>query len=225
MGERVDLGGMMLELLSRSYPVRKVDVGTDARLKKGAFVFDTEVHKVGDLGHLCSLRMKAMLGLMRMETVVFAVSGRDVPLLNLDWVKAAGKETQIVELYDTQLQPCPEENLAAYQRLLERDAELQDYVSGGAHWYDGLLYPCSYHKTGKDVGDRLARAAQDYAAEYLKQLAAAPDCDAAAKMAKIRAFAESLLANGGPAVDQVTKLFGRETAERLILRHMYGVES
>ena len=62
------------------------------------------------------------------------------------------------------------------------------------------------------------------AAEYLKQLAAAPDWDAAAKTAKTRAFAENLLNQGGPAVDQVTRLFGRETAERLILRHMYGVE-
>lgn len=29
-------------------------------------------------------------------------------------------------------------------------------------------------------------------------------------------------AAGGPAVDQVTKLSGREVGERLILRHMYG---
>ena len=218
------LGDMLLEQLSRTYSVVKTDVGQDAHLSKSGFAFDTEVYEIGDLGHLCFLRMKAMLGLMKMRTIVLAVKGKDVPLLNLDWVKVPGKETQMVELYDTQLHPCPEENLAAYQRLLERDAELQDYVSGGAHWYDGLLYPCSYHKTGKEVGDRLARAAHDYAAEYLKQLAAASDCDAAAKMAKTREFAENLLNQGGPAVDQVTRLFGRETAERLILRHMYGVE-
>ena len=69
----------------------------------------------------------------------------------------------------------------------------------------------------------LAGAARDCAAEYISLLASAPDCDPAEKQAKSRHFAESLLASGGPAVDQVTKLFGRETAERLILRHMYGV--
>lgn len=218
------LGDKLLEQLSRTYSVVKTDVGQDAHLTKSGFHFDTEVYEIGELGHLCFLRMKAMLGLMRMETVILAVTGKDVPLLNLDWVKVPGKETQIVELYDTQLQPCPEENLAAYQRLLERDADLQDYVSGGSHWYDKLLYPCSYHKTGKGVGERLARAAHDYAAAYLEQLKAAPACDAEAKKAKTRAFAENLLNHGGPAVDQVTRLFGRETAERLILRHMYGVE-
>ena len=46
-----------------------------------------------------------------------------------------------------------------------------------------------------------------------------------AKQAKNRAFAERLFAEGGPAVDQVTKLFGTETARRLILRYMYGVRS
>ena len=223
MSEHKDLGEMMLELLSRRYPVRKVELGSDARLKKGVFAFDTEVHKVGDLGHLCSLRMKAMLGLMRMETVVLAVSGKDVPLLNLDWVKAAGKETQIVELYDTQLQPYPQDALAAFQTLRERDGELPDYAASGAHWYDEILYPCSYHKTGKGITGRLNQAARAYTETFLEQLDAAPACDPEAKKAKTRAFAENLLSHGGPAVDQVTKLFGRETAERLILRHMYGV--
>ena len=46
----------------------------------------------------------------------------------------------------------------------------------------------------------------------------------AAKKEKVAAFAETLFSQGGPAVDTIVKLFGRETAERLILHHMYGVE-
>ena len=42
---------------------------------------------------------------------------------------------------------------------------------------------------------------------------------------KVKAFAERLFTEGGPAVDQVTKLFGEETAKRLILRWMYGVDA
>ena len=45
----------------------------------------------------------------------------------------------------------------------------------------------------------------------------------AIERAKVQAFAERLFAEGGPAVDQVTKLFGEQTAKRLILQHMYGV--
>ena len=45
-----------------------------------------------------------------------------------------------------------------------------------------------------------------------------------AKKEKVAAFASTLFSQGGPAVDTIVKLFGREAAERLILHHMYGVE-
>ena len=69
--------------------------------------------------------MNAFLGLMKMETAVLSMTGKDVPLLNLDWVRAFGKETQIVELYDTQLEPYPEALLAEFDAL--RRAGLRDY--------------------------------------------------------------------------------------------------
>jgi len=217
-----NIGNWLREHLSRTFTLKQLDLGADARLSKKGFTFETESYDVVDLGHLCIMRMKAMLGLMRMETVVLSVTHKDVPLINLDYVKAAGKETQIVELYDTQISSDPEELLNAFQQIRDRDADLADYTSGSAHWYDNILYPCSYHKTGKGVSDRLAAAARDCAGKYISLLASAPDCDHAEKQGKTRAFAEQLFANGGPAVDQVTKLFGRDTAERLILRHMYG---
>ena len=223
MNKHIDLGCLLRKELEKSCSVRQEEIGADARLEKKGMVFDTETYTVEGVGHLCVLRMRAMLGLMRMETVVLAPFQRDLPLLNLDWVRVPGKETQIVELYDTQLSPCPAETLDSFQRIRDRDGDLKDYVSAGKHWYDEILYPCSYHKTGKGVSGRLADAARDYIRCYVRQLETAPVCDAEAKKTKIRGFAETLAAQGGPAVDQVTKLFGRETAERLILRHMYGV--
>lgn len=220
---RTGVGALMLEALSRDYTLRKNDVGADARLAKKGMVFETESYEVEGVGHLCILRMNAMLGLMKMETAVLAVWEKDLPLLNLDWVKAMGKETQIVELYDVQLAPYPAERLEAFRRFLDRDGDLQDYVSPGQHWYDKILYPCSYHKSGKGIAQRLNAAARDYVSEYLTQLSEAAACDRSAKREKVRGFAETLFAQGGPAVDQVVKLFGRETASRLVLGHMYGV--
>ena len=222
MSNTQGLGNMVRELLAQRYPLQKEDLGTDARLSKKGMVFETEAYEIPNLGHLCILRMRAMLGLMKMETAVLAVTEKDVPLLNLDWVRAFGKETQIVELYDTQLAPYPAEALAAFDALRRRDDDLPGMTSSG-HWYDAILYPCSYHKAGKGLSERLAAAARDYTETFLRQLAEAPACDAAKKQARVRAFAERLFAEGGPAVDQVSKLFGRETAKRLILRSMYGV--
>ena len=223
MHQAQGLGDMVCALVGQVCPLEKEDVGADARLKKNGMVFETEAYAMPGLGHLCILRMNAMLGLMKMETAVLAVTEKDVPLLNLDWVRAFGKETQIVELYDTQLKLYPEDALAAFDAIRRRDDDLPG-MSAKSHWYDAILYPCSYHKAGKGLTERLAAAARDYTETFLRQLAEAPACDRAAKAGKVRAFAERLFAEGGPAVDQVTKLFGRETARRLILRHMYGVK-
>ena len=223
MSNTMGLGEMVRTQLEKQYALKKEELGADARLSGKGMVFETESYEIPDLGHFCILRMNAFFGLMKMETAVLAVTGKDVPLLNLDWVRAFGKETQIVELYDTQLAPYPDAALAQFDALRRRDDDLPGMSSGG-HWYDAILYPCSYHKAGKKLTDRLAAAARDYTETFLRQLAEAPACDAQAKQAKNRAFAERLFTEGGPAVDQVTKLFGPETAKRLILRYMYGVK-
>lgn len=221
MAASSSLGRMLLDALA-AYPVIKEDIGQDARLSKSGMTFETERYEIRGLGHLCVMRMKAMLGLMKMETAVLSVYGKDVPLFNLDYVRAMGKETQMAELYDVQLAQAPDALLARLQARKDRDADLPDRARS-PHWYDDILYPCSYDKSGKRIGDRLSSAAKDYIAVFSEYLASAPDCDAAKKKEKIRGFAETLYAKGGPAVDQVKKLFGDETAKRLILSHMYGV--
>ena len=217
------LGETVKECLSGCFSMQREELGADARLSKRGMMFTTEAYAVDGVGHLCIMRMKAMLGLMKMETVVLSVTMKDLPLLNLDWVGVAGKETQIAELYDTQLAPLGEGALAAFHKIRDRDADLPDYSAGKAHWYDDILYPCSYAKTGRGVSQRLSRAAREYIGRYIELLSAAPPCGEA-KKEKVRSFAETLVSQGGPAVDTVTKLFGEETARRMILRHMYGIE-
>ena len=190
LGERIRL------LLGRRFSVCRENIGADARLAKKGMVFETEVYTVESVGHLCVLRMKAMLGLMQMETVVLAPTQKDLPLLNWDRVKAFGSETQIVEMYDTQLSPWPEKAQEACAGIAARDADLPDHAASGAHWYDSFLYPCSYHKRGKKLSARLDAAALDYAALLTEELASAPLCDAAAKQEKVRRFAETLYEQG-----------------------------
>ena len=220
--QRTTLPELVLAALNE-FDLTKVDVGEEATLKKNGFHFQTEAYEAEGLGHICFLTMKAMGGLMKMETAVLATTAKDVPMMNLDWVLAAGKETQMCELYDDQIAPYPAEAAAKFQAIKDRDADLTDRETD-PHWYDDILLPCSYDKTGKKISERLNKAAAAYLDEYIAQVKAAPACDAAAKKENIRNFAQTLFDQGGPAVDQVTKLFGKETAERLILGHMYGVK-
>ena len=221
MSAHRDLGRMALAILGEHFALEKKEIGADARLAKNGMVFETEVYSLGYAGQLCILRMKAMLGLMKMETVVVTPGNRDLPLINLDWVGVLGKETQIAELYDTQLAPYPAGALAEFDAVKQQGADLEELASE-PHWYDAILYPCSFHKAGKGLSERFSSLAEGCLRVYAAQLAQAVSCDSAKKAEKNRAFAQRLFDEGGPAVDQVTKLFGRETAERLILRYMYG---
>ncbi len=218
-------GEYALQLLSKNYTVKPCDLGSDACLSAKGFSFDTEAYDVDGLGHLCIMKMKGLFGLMNMETVILSVADKDVPLFNLDWIGVFGKEIQIVELYDNQISFQPDSLLQAFQKIKDRDAELQDYKNDEARWYDEILYPCSYGKTGGKVSARLHRAARDCTRVFLARAAKAPACDPEKKKEKIRSFAERLFEEGGPAVDMLTKLFGADTARRVILGHMYGVKN
>ncbi len=223
MDKALALGDLIKNKLSETYEPVMVDIGSDSDVKKSGTELKTAVFKVGDIGHLCILRMNAMLNLMKMETVVFCPVNRDIPLINLDCVKLMKKDTLIIELYDTQLVPYPQNLLDDFELLKKSDSDLADYISEGKHWYDSILYPCSYHKTGSAVNERFAVTADKYIETYIDQLHATATCDSGEKKAKIQDFAGKLLENGGPAVNEVRKLFGDDFAERLVMQYMYGV--
>ena len=221
--KRTDLGTMVRRNLLPEYRLRPLDMGGDGSLSAKGFNFLTKTYEVEGLGHLCVMSMKAMAGLMKMETVVLSCFERDMPLLNLDWVSVPGKETQIVELYDTQISPLPKELLDAFDAVKSRDSDITDYVPKGEHAYDELKYRESYQKTSAKASGRMSEAAEDYMRIFMQGLHEASPCDPSGKREKVSAFAGRLISDGGAAVDQMTKLFGRETTERIVRRHMYGV--
>ena len=201
MAEHTNLGRFTKAALGRNYKLTRNEIGEDARLSKLGMVFTTKSYDVRDIGHFCIMRLKAFGGMMKMETVILAPTGVDAPLMNVDWVSVFGKETQIVEFYDTQLSPWAD-SLQAEMRKIALN-----------------------NKSGKGLTERLNRAAQAYIGVYCAQLAEVPACDSddrEEKRRKVKEFATKLFENGGQAVNMITKLFGEETARRVIIKHMYG---
>lgn len=224
MAEHTNLGRFTKAALGRKYKLTRNEIGEDARLSKLGMVFTTKSYDVRDIGHFCIMRLKAFGGMMKMETVILAPTGVDAPLMNVDWVNVFGKETQIVEFYDTQLSPWADSLQAEMRKLALRDADLENRISE-EHWYDGIRYSCSYNKSGKGLTERFNRAAQAYIGVYCAQLAEVPACDSddrEEKRRRVKEFATKLFENGGQAVNMITKLFGEETARRVIIKHMYG---
>ena len=116
MNDHIDTGYMCIDALRGRYRLKPSDIGEDALMKAKGMTFTTGSYEVEGLGHLCVLRMKAFAGLMKMETAVLAVRSKDMPLLNIDWMSVAGSETQIIELYDVQLEDYPAEKLDSFAK-------------------------------------------------------------------------------------------------------------
>ena len=86
MSKHTDLGQYTEEALKRYFTLIPKDPGEDAHRAKRGMAFDTKAWEIYGIGHLCVMRMKAFLGLMKMETIVIAPFERDLPLFNADWV-------------------------------------------------------------------------------------------------------------------------------------------
>ena len=223
MNGKTDRGELALAAFSLCYPMEKRDLGEYGLLRKNGMEFKTEAWRVGGVGSLCVMRMKAFFGLMRMETAIFSPSGVDAPLFNVDWVKAFGTETQIAELYDVQVQPWPDACRSQLQGICDSAVDLPD-MERKANWYDEILYDCSCAKKERGIAQRLYDLAEGYVTCYVAQLSQLASCDPVEKSALVKGFAERLYSEGGVAVQQITKLFGEETARHLVVNCMYGVD-
>ena len=213
---------LLLDRLKREYEVKQLDIGKDASLSKKGMHFEIASYEVKGLGHLCTMSMKAMLGLMKMETAVLTAQEKDLPLFNLDRVSAMGKMTQLVEFYDDQIEALKKETFDDFMKIKETAERFEDYSSGD-HWYDSILYLFSYaQKNGNNKA--FDAVCIRYIEAYLKLAREAENCDPEQKKQKIEAFAQELFRQGGPAVNQFKKLFGEDTARRVVLNHMYGTE-
>ena len=218
-----NIGTYVLETLKKRYEVTEKDIGSDRKLDKGLMHFTVRSFDAAGFGTLCLMNMKGMFGLMKMETIVLSCITKDVPLLNIDTISAMGSTTRMAELYDTRIGKKDTELENACQAIKDGDRDIPDYPSG-EHWYDYMCMACSYRKKSKENDLRMKTSCMKYFDAYMKEVERAEDCDPAAKTAANRVLPQGLLDHGGPAVDQVRKLFGDETASRLVLSHMYGVQ-
>ena len=213
----------LIDKLSSKHAVNRIDIGSDATLKKGLLRFNVERYDVEDIGNLCVLSMRGFWGFVKMETVVLASVTKEVPLFNTDSISFGKQTVQIVELYDTRSAPGDGSLESACQAVKDKDADIEDY-SGSTGEYAAKLMPCSYGKKSKKAAARMTESAKKYVDLFAKELENAPCHDVAAGRAKNAEFADSLLNNGGPAVNKIRKMFGDETAKRIIRDHMYGAD-
>lgn len=215
------LGEMFLKKLQDKYEVREVDLKDNALLKKSGLKFALRSYEVKDIGHFFIMDMTGMLGAMKMETVVLATMEKNLPLVNIDYVNAMGKETMMAEYYDTDHSGLPEGYYEKLDAIRLADSDIEDTPLGEI-WYSEYLLPCSYRKEGKKLTERFVSAGSRHIDLLMQMLEDAPEAQREEMMKKSLSFAQRLLDEGGPAINQFVKLFGRERTEKIVKECMYG---
>ncbi len=183
--------------------------------------FTVQAWEVEGIGNLCSVKMSAMLGLMKMDTVVLTPLTVDAPLFSYDRIVAMGKDTLLVELYDTQL---AEVDVSALDEIKKSAADLPDHDLG-EHWYDPMKLSPSLAKRGKHGKVAYEELTEQFFLEYGKLLESAAACEKAPKQQKVRDYVDGLFSHGGPSTDQFKKLIGEEKARELFGKYVFGSEA
>lgn len=209
-----------LKAIRTAYPMVERSAGEFASIKNGPMRFTIRLWNARGLGHVSAIEANGPLGLMHMETLVINAKEKDAPLYSSDRITAMGKETLLLELYDTLT---AEADLTGLETVKQELSALPDHDLG-AHWYDPLkLAPSLAKKGGKRLAEAFGKAERDYLAAYLALTAASPaPADPAAKAEKAAAYVDGLLANGGPSTDAFKKLLGADKTRPLFTKFVFG---
>ena len=208
----------VLSQVKSNFDITRRDAGDFAKFKVGPMTAEIDWYYIEQFGNLAILKAKAMGGLMVMDTVVINPVERDLPLFSADAISAMGKNTLLVELYDTMLDPASFDS-AKLDAVKSGIADVPD-KDLGTHWYDSIRLGCSFAKcAGKSTKPQLEKAISDMLAAYLEQAKAAAvlgEDERKEKCAKAQGYVDGLLANGGPATDAFVKGLGAERAEKFL---------
>ena len=214
---------MLKELLStinKRYPLASVDSSEFDGLKVSHMKFRIKSYEARGLGAISVMAAVGFFGLMRMETLIVLPRELDLPLLSYDRIHAFGKETIILDLYDTFINPC---DLTALDRIKEEYRSFTPYEKEKG-WYDAINLPQTTALKGKKKDapqfDELCRGFFD---AYL-EIPADPVTDIETKKKKTAAYREGLLKNGGTSTNIFVKELGREKTEKLYEEILFRTE-
>lgn len=210
----------ILKTTEQRYQVIERDIGEYKRIKKNGFDFEIHSYEIEGVGYCSLIKMKAMLGLMKMETFVLNPTDKDVPLFSFDLIKVMGNLTLLLEMYDTRIKK--EGDFPEIAQIKEEYASLPDHDLG-EHWYDYMKLSTSLAKrVKKKYSKEIEELIVKYFDKYLMALDGGESSVKSSKQAISDEYVKGLFANGGPSTDQFIKLIGKEKAEELFGNYVFS---
>ncbi|MBR3227142.1 MAG: hypothetical protein IKF68_01205 [Erysipelotrichaceae bacterium] len=183
-------------------------------------IFEARGYEAEGLGHVSTMKASGLAGMMKMESFIVDPFDVDAPLLSIDRIKAMGKDSLYLELYDTCLNAGRDEE--RFETVKERYRSLKD-IPYKKNWYDDMRYRSSIlKKVNMFRSADIDACISDFVDAYLELLKAAKPCDREKKIAKAREYSEGLLNNGGPATDAFLKTWGKEKTGEFFRKVLFG---
>ena len=148
-----------LEKLGRFGRLERRDMGDNATIRKSGMKFDLASYRLEGVGYCSTIRTKAMLGLMKMESLILTPLDVDMPLMSYDVMHLPGKDIVLLEMYDTQITPVDRSDMSAFEAMEEvkkRYAHLPDRETPPGCSAEMLLSP-SVGKKGRGVLKKAGR--------------------------------------------------------------------
>ena len=212
----------LIDLISRKKELKELSAGEFSALKVGPMKFTIGHWDGGVLGNISFMSGSAMMGLMKMETLIINPVKADLPLLSMDTVLAMGKLTVIAEIYDTTVGGFDEKPCLAVKESLSSYPDRPT----ASNWYDDIKLACSWgKKTGKKALADLEKSLSDFMDAYLSIADKTPGLSAdllEQKRLKSDAYVTGLLEHGGPSTDVFVKYIGKEKTEKLFREVLFG---
>ncbi|MBR4471897.1 MAG: hypothetical protein IKS54_11360 [Erysipelotrichaceae bacterium] len=208
---------IIINELRNRYSLEQRDMGELKNIHKGMYNFDCEAYTIKGVGNLFFINMKAMFGLMKMETCVLTPIEKDLSFCNIDIIKAMGNETYMFEMYDTCIN---QTDLSDFDPIKEKYKDLENYETA-PRWYDSYKLPSCICKKGKKITAKGEALMKECLNTYLDLLDQVLVCDPVLKTEKNKVYVERLLSEGGAAVDSMNKIIGQEKTGELIRKFMY----
>ena len=205
------------EIAEKRFRLLPKNMGDLSRIKGRGMVFDIESFDAEGVGSICLMRMKGMAGLIRMISATFTPTKLDGPIFSMDWIHAFGRETLLLELFDTMIS---KRSFPELEEVKKKHEGLPVYEPKEA-WYSDLHLPASAFYKGRGIGGELDQLVQEYCEGYFSALLRCPTCELAEKNRKNSVLPDGLLANGGLAVDQFKKMIGEEKTAQFMTQFMF----
>ena len=212
-----------LEALGRFGAIEPRNMGEMAEIRQSGMKFDLASYRLEGVGYFSTIRTKAMLGLMKMESLILTPLEVDMPLMSYDVMHLPGRDLVLLEMYDTQITPADRGDTEAFAGLLEvkkRYAHLPERETPPGCSAEMLLPP-SIGKMGRGLLKKTGSMATEWLEAYLALLSEAPKCDREEKRQATKRYTDRLFSEGGMAVDRFKKMLGEEAAVKLLGEYIF----